>query len=219
MSKSIKYTTKNYQKTILEQYQTAIIEENYKERILKEIDGKEILQNYFNEYMQKNDAELDLEWGCLMYLFMKSAEKKDVTSVEEFYKKLKSYPENYFIEYILGDINLMYYGNIFESKDRFKKALELKENDSNCYYDLGFIYNLLGVFDKSLECFNKAVYYSENSANPKELKLKALHNIAVYYITVENDYDRAEEILNHILEEDPDYDRALATLTTLKGDA
>lgn len=216
MSNSIKYTTKNYQKTILEKYQTAIIEENYKERILKEIDGEECLQNYFNDYIQKNNEALDLEWGCLMYLFMKSAEKKDVTGVEEFYKKLKSYPENYFVEYILGDINLMYYGNIFESKDRFAKALELKENDSNCYYDLGFIYNLLGVFEKSLECFNKAVYYSENVDDSKEIKLKSLHNIAVYYITVDNDYERAEEILNNILEEDPDYDRAMATLRALK---
>ena len=219
MSKSIKYTTKDYQKTILEKYQITITEENYKKCILKEMDGKESLKGYFNEYMEKNNAELDLEWGCLMYLFIKSAEKKDVTSVEEFYKKLKSYPENYFIEYTLGDINLMYYGNIFESKDRFKKVLELKEDDSNCYYALGFIYNLLGVFHKSLECFNKAVYYSENSENPKELKLKSLHNVAVYYITVENDYDRAEKILNDILEEDPNYDRALATLRALKGDA
>ena len=219
MSKSIKYTTKDYQKTILEKYQIVITEENYKKCILKEMDGKESLKGYFNEYMEKNNAELDLEWGCLMYLFIKSAEKKDVTSVEEFYKKLKSYPENYFIEYTLGDINLMYYGNIFESKDRFKKVLELKEDDSNCYYALGFIYNLLGVFHKSLECFNKAVYYSENSENPKELKLKSLHNVAVYYITVENDYDRAEKILNDILEEDPNYDRALATLRALKGDA
>ncbi|MBC2396463.1 tetratricopeptide repeat protein [Clostridium tetanomorphum] len=219
MSNSIKHSIKNYQKIILEKYQTGIIEENYKERILKEIEGREALQNYFNEYIEKNKEALDLEWGCLMFLFIKASQEKNVTDVEEYSKKLNKYEDNYYIEYILGDISLMYYGDIFQAKDRFSKALTIKNNDSNCYYNLGFIYSLLGVFEKSLEYYNKAIYYSDNSVNPKDLKVTALHNVAVHYITVEEDYERAEEILEGILKEYPDYDKARATLTNLKGDA
>ncbi|WP_125154683.1 tetratricopeptide repeat protein [Clostridium rectalis] len=213
-----KGSIKKYQDFMKEKYKCQISEDNYKECILNEFSDRKFLKKYFQRYISKNSKKLDLTWGVLMFLFIKASEEKNVTAIEEYIRLLNKYPDNYFVEYILGDIDLMYYGRIFHSRDRFLKAIILKENDANSYYNLGFIYNLLGSFEKSLEYFNKAIYYSDNAINQKELKSNALYNIAIYYITVDDDVEKAEEILEEILKEDSNYTKAINTLRRMKGD-
>ncbi|MBU5484917.1 hypothetical protein KQI86_11275 [Clostridium sp. MSJ-11] len=209
---------KEYAKIINEKYGVNINDDNYADILLRELSYSAYLSEYFKEYINENKEKLSLEWAHLMFLFIHSVKEKNATSVVEYSKKLRGYVDNYYVEYILGDIDLMFYGDVFKSKDRFIKALTLRENDANAYYSLGFIYNLLGVFDKSLEYYNKAIYYYDNSTNPKDIKLKSLYNVAAYYITVNKDLDRGEEILNSLLEEEPNHEKAIETLKRLKGE-
>ncbi|WP_315117948.1 hypothetical protein [uncultured Clostridium sp.] len=213
-----KIELKEYAKIINDKYKVNIDDNNYVDILLGELSYSTYLSEYFKEYIDKNKEKLSLEWAYLMFLFINSVKEKNATFVVEYSKKLKRYSDNYYVEYILADINLMFYGDIFKSKDGFKKALELRENDANSYYSLGFIYNLLGLFDKSLDYYNKAVYYCNNSINPKDIKLNSLYNIAVYYITVNKDIDRGEEVLNALLEEEPNHEKAIETLKRIKGE-
>ncbi|MBV1821724.1 hypothetical protein G7A79_28370, partial [Coprococcus sp. MSK.21.13] len=146
---------KKYLDEIKKNYNMVVDEENYKEIILKEFEYSKFLQDYFKEYMEKE--ELDLNWGALMILFIKASKEKNVTLVEKYEKALKKYKNNYYLEYVLGEINLVYYGELFKAKDAFNNALKLRDNDGDCYYNLGFIYYLLGMFKKSFEFYIKAI--------------------------------------------------------------
>lgn len=214
MNKSL---LKKYENTIKDDYNKILNNENYKDIILEEFKGDKELTKYFTKYMSEEEG-LDKDWATVMYLFVKASKDKNVTLTEEYYKGLKSYKSNYYVEFVLGDINLMYYGNLFEAKERFAKAIALKEDDAAAHYNLGFIYNLLGIFSKSLEHYNKAIYFNENSVNPSNIKLNALYNVGIHYATVEKENEKAEEIFESILKEDPDNKNALLALKKLKGE-
>jgi len=94
--------------------------------------------------------QINLEWGCLMFLFIKADAEGDVHSLERYYKLLKEYPPNYLTEFVMAKLKLRYYGNLFQAKDKFLRALELKPNDAHCYYNLGLIYNLCRTQSKIL---------------------------------------------------------------------
>lgn len=217
-SQSNYHTIKKFQQIAEEEYNTNINEENYIEVILKEVEKNTSLYNYFKQYINDNKDKLNVLWSLEMFLFIRASEKKDVEEVENYSKRLKIYADNYYIEYVLADMGLRYYGNLFESKEKFLKALALKENDPMAYYNLGYIYNLLGMFDKSLENYQKSSFFSDDAPNGKELKVKALYNMAKYYLIVKNDEEKSEIILNEVLEINPDYNNARYMLDSLKGE-
>ncbi|MBM7871052.1 tetratricopeptide (TPR) repeat protein [Clostridium pascui] len=217
-SQSNYHTIKKFQQMVQEEYNTNINEENYIESILKEVEKNTSLHNYFKQYIEENKDKLDVLWALEMFLFIRASEKKDVEAVENYSKRLKIYADNYYTEYVLADMGLRYYGNIFESKERFLKSLELKKNDSMSYYNLGYIYNLLGMFDKSLENYQKSSFFSDEAPNGEELKVKALYNMAKHYLIVKNDDEKSEIVLNEVLAINPDYSNARQMLASLKGE-
>lgn len=217
-SQSNYHTIKKFQQIVQEEYNTDINEENYIEVILKEVEKNTSLYNYFKQYIDNNKDNLNVLWALEMLLFIRASEKKDVEEVENYSKRLKIYADNYYIEYVLADMGLRYYGNLFESKERFLKALALKGNDPMAHYNLGYIYNLLGMFDKSLENYQKSSFFSDDAPNGEELKVKALYNMAKHYLIVKNDDEKAEIVLNEVLEINPDYNNARYMLDSLKGE-
>lgn len=217
-SQSNYHTIKKFQQIVQEEYNTNINEENYIEVILKEVEENTSLCNYFKQYIDTNKDKINVLWALEMFLFVRASEKKDVEEVENYSKRLKIYADNYYVEYVLADMSLRYYGNLFESKEKFLKALSLKENDPMAHYNLGYIYNLLGMFEKSLENYEKASVFSEDAPDGKDLKVKALYNMAKYYLIVKNDEEKVKDLLNELLEINPDYNNARQMLDSLKGE-
>ena len=210
-----KKTLQRYLAKIRKDFDLVLTEENYKDIILEELESPPSLLDYFRDYMEKNRANT-LEWGCLMFLFIKADEEKHAPDIEKYYKLLEIYPPNGVIEIAMAELQLRYYGNIFKARDGFLKGLELKPDDAHSHYNLGFVYHLLGVFDKSFEHYEKAVINYQNANKPKEIKARSLYNLAVFKITVEHDYEEGERLLKEALAVMPMYPEAKRALKQMR---
>jgi len=197
-----------YLAKIKSEYDTLLTEENYKDMILEELESPPSLLDYFKEYMTRNKDIITLEWGCLFFLFIKAEQQKDVSDIKRYYKLLEKYPVNWLTEVTMAELELRYYGNLFKARDGFRKALQLKPNDAYCHYSLGFIYYLLGVFDKSTEHYENAVIHHKSANRPGEVKARSLYNLAVHKINIKHDYKEAKKLLRRALREMPDYPQA-----------
>jgi len=204
-----------YLAKIKKEYNVVLTEENYKDIILEELESPPSLLDYFRDYMEKNRANT-LEWGCLMFLFIKADEEKYALDFEKYYKLLERYPPNWFSEVGLAELQLRYYGNIFKARDGFLKGLELKPDDAHCHYNLGFVYHLLGVFDKSFGHYEKAVINYQTANKPKEIKARSLYNLAIFKINVEHDYGEGERFLKEALGVMPQYPEAKRALKQIR---
>lgn len=207
----------SYLAKIKKDYEIVLTEENHKDIILEEIESPPSLLDHFKDYMEKNKAVLTLEWGCLMFLFIKADEEKYAPDIEKYYKLLAIYPHNSFVEIAMADLQLRYHGNLFKAKDGFLKCLELKPHDAYCHYNLGYVYHLLGVFDKSFEHYEKAVINYQTANRPKEIKARSLHNLAIIKINVEHDYEGGERLLKEALAVMPEYPEAKRALRQIRG--
>jgi len=216
MTKKRKNTLQRYLAKIKRKYDVVLTEQNYKDMILEELKSPPSLLDYFKDYMAGNEDIITLEWGCLFFLFMKANQEKDVSRIERYYKLLKKYPLNWFTEVRVAKLELRYYGNLFKAKDRFYRALKLKPNDAYCHYNLGLVYYLLGVFEKSVEHYKNAVIHHKNAYNPGELKARSLFDLAVYKINREHNYKGAKKLLKDALREMPDYPQAKDVLRQIE---
>ena len=211
-----KKSLQRYLAKIKKDYNVSLTEENYKDIILEELESPPSLLDYFRDYMEKNKAKLTLEWGCLMFLFIKADEEKYAPDIEKYYKLLETYAPNWFTEGGLAELQLRDYGDIFKARDGFLKGLELKPDDAHCNYNLGFAYHLLGVSDKSFEHYEKAVINYQSANKPKEIKARSLHNLAVFKINVEHDYEEGERFLKEALAVMPRYPEAKRALKQMR---
>ncbi len=211
-----KKSLQRYLAKIKKDYNVVLTEENYKNIILEELESPPSLLDYFRDYMEKNKAKITLEWGCLMFLFIKADEEKYAPDIEKYYRLLETYTPNWFTEVGLAELQLRYYGNIFKARDGFLKGLELKPDDAHCHYNLGFVYHLLGVSDKSFEHYEKAVINYQTANKPKEIKARSLYNLAVFKINVEHDYEAGGRFLKEALALMPRYPEAKRALKQMR---
>lgn len=216
MTKKKKNKLQNYLAEIKRKHGIDLTEQNYQNMILQELESPTSLLDYFKDYMERNEEVTTLEWGCLIFLFIKTDQDENFSEIEKYYKLLRKYPANSFTELIMADLELRYYGNLFKAKDKYYKALELKPNDAHCHYNLGFIYYLLGMFDRAAGQYEKAIIHYNSANNPEELKARSLYNLAVHRINIEHDYQGARELLNEALRDMPDYPQAKQALRQIK---
>jgi len=211
-----KKSLQRYLAKIKKDYNVVLTEENYKNIILEELESPPSLLDYFRDYMEKNKAKITLEWGCLMFLFIKADEEKYAPGIEKYYRLLETYTPNWFTEVGLAELQLRYYGNVLKARDGFLKGLELKPDDAHCHYNLGFVYHLLGVSDKSFEHYEKAVINYQTANKPKEIKARSLYNLAVFKINVEHDYEAGGRFLKEALALMPRYPEAKRALKQMR---
>jgi tetratricopeptide (TPR) repeat protein len=197
-------------------YGIDINEENYKELLLNQMLEKKDLWEYLKRYMETNNTVISLEWGCLMYIFIKSFEEKDVYYIEKFYKKLLLYPENFILESWIGEFYYRYYADFFKARDKYLKALELKPMDAECHHNLALVYFYLGIPDKIIEHNEKAIMYCQNSNTPYEVKARSLFNIATLYINLYDNVSEGKKLIKQALKEMPDYPQAKQALKQIE---
>ncbi len=210
-------TLQKYLRNLEEEYDIILTEENYEQVILKELGEPESLLDYFRDYMKTNKDILSIEWACLMVLVILAYDDMYVPDIEKYYKLLKKYPANGYIEHIMGEIYLRYYGNLFKARDKFEVTLNLRQKDPHSHYELGFLYHLLGIFNKSCEHYEKAILYAEYGNLPNEIKARSLYNIATAKINIEQNYKEGRKLLEDALISMPDYSEARDALNLLPG--
>ncbi len=88
----------------------------------------------------------------------------------------------------------------------------MRPDNAHCYYNLGYVYHLLGVFNKSFEYYEKAVINHQTANKPKELKARSLYNLAVIEMNVEHDYEEAKRYFKGALAAMPQYPEAKRAL-------
>jgi tetratricopeptide (TPR) repeat protein len=210
-------TLQKYLREIEKEYDFILSEDNYEQIILEELDSPESLLNYFKDYMKINQHVISLEWGALMFLCIVAYDDMDVSNLEKYYKLLKNYPPNSYIEYAIGEMYFRYYGDFFKARDKFEVSLTLRQDDPHVHYELGFLYYLLGIFHKSREHYEKAVFYSKYGNCYSEIKARSLYNIAVSKINMEQNYEEGKKLLKEALVFRPDYPEAKEALSKLPG--
>ncbi|MDU6878879.1 tetratricopeptide repeat protein [Clostridium tepidum] len=213
-----KNLSRKYEKLLLDNYKQSIDDSNCKNLILEEIKGHKAIHRYLKEYIKNNKEILDLNWGKQMLLFIISFNEKDLELAEQCYKALKKYPDNYFIESVMADIDLRFYGDLFKARDKYLNALSLYDRDALVYYNLGLIYYLLGMFKKSIDFYNKSLNYINKMDNKEFIKSKCLYNIAVCEINYNNNPKEGEKLLKRSLKLNPNYTEANDLLEKLRGE-
>ncbi|CBZ02260.1 hypothetical protein EXN25_00085 [Clostridium botulinum] len=213
-----KNLSRKYEKFLLDNYRRNIDNSNYKDLILEGISSHKAIHRYLKDYIKNNKEVLDLNWGKQMLLFIISFNEKDLELAEICYKSLKKYPDNYFTESVMADINLRFYGNLFKARDKYLNALNLYDRDALVYYNLGLIYYLLGMFKKSMDFYNKSLNYINKMDNKEFIKSKCLYNIAVCEINYNNNYKEGEKLLKRSLKLNPHYKEANDLLEKLRGE-
>lgn len=208
---------KKYTQIIKRQYNLEFREDNYKKIILKQFSDDRATYNYFKRFMDDVDHNVDILWAKLNFLFIMSVKERDVEQVKRYYKLLNIYPKNFYNESIMADIYLRYYGDIFKAKDKYFNAIELKNNDYNAYYNLGYVYHLLGIFEKAAEYYELCAKNCTRSKSALLIKAKSLYNVAVYHINITGQADKAKKLLERSLKAYPQYENAQSTLEILKG--
>ncbi len=174
------------------------------------------LAQYSKQYMEDNSNNISLEWGCLMYIFVKSLEEEDVYFIEKTYKKLLVYPLHFLLESCMADIYYRYYADFFKARDKYLTALELKPMDAECHHNLALVYFYLGIPNKIIEHNEKAIMYCENSDIPSEVKAKSLFNIATLYINAYDNVSEGKKLIKQALREMPNYSQAKQTLKQIE---
>jgi len=200
---------------IKSKYGVTLNEENYQAKIIESLNASPDLIAYFRRYMEGN--EVDLEWGCLIFLLIKAADGGDARALKRYYRALRKYPPHFFVEAIMAEWELNYWGNLFEAKGKLCKALELKPNDPAGNHNLGLIYYFLGTFKKAAECYEKAITYSRDALEPADLKAISLYRLAVIKVNLDRDYLTAVRLLQEAVKVKPDYEPAGKALAKLKG--
>lgn len=198
-------------------YDIDITDENYVDLILNELERPPSLLDYIKNYVEINREVIDFEWGCLMFLFIKAEDEKNVFDIEKYYDLLRKYPADWFTEVSIAELQFNYYGNLFKALEKFRTALKLKPGDAHCHYNLGLVCHLLGLFDKSAEHYEKAALNYEKTNFPHDLKARSLYNIAVYEINIKGNHEKAGELLKEALREMPDYPEAKIALRKVRG--
>jgi tetratricopeptide (TPR) repeat protein len=217
MTKRTNNDLEKYLAEIKRKYNTDITDENYVDLILEELKRPPSILDYIKNYVKTNNEVVDLEWGCLMFLFIRADQEKHVSNIEKYYELLRKYPANWFTEVSIAELQLTYYGDLFKALEKFHTGLKLKPGDAHCHYTLGLIYHLLGVPNKSVEHYENAALHYENSNFPHDLKARSLYNIAVYEINIKEDYEKGEKLLKEALKEMPDYPEAKTALRQIWG--
>ncbi|MCD6456113.1 MAG: hypothetical protein J7K81_04925 [Methanophagales archaeon] len=72
------------------------------------------------------------------------------------------------------------------------------------------------VFVKSFEHYEKAVINYQTANKPKEIKARSLHNLAVFKMNVEHDYEAGERFLKEALAVMPWYPEAKRALKQMR---
>lgn len=189
-----------------------ITAENWQDLVKAEIAWPKNAAQYFAAYVDKHADQLGPEWAVHFLEFMENTWHDAERLLEIYEQELFRYPPCYIVEANVADAYFHYFGWINRAKKKYRKAVALAPDLAIGHYNLGQIYHLLGLFDRSLQEFELVVRYAGDDEN--EVAARSTFNIGVFK-SQRGDNREARHCVERALELMPDYPQAREALRML----
>lgn len=189
-----------------------ITAENWKDLVKAEIAQPESVAQNFAAYVDEHADQLGPEWAARFLDFMENTWQDAERLIEIYEQELSRYPPCYIVEVNVADAYRHYFGWMNRAKKKYREAVALAPDLAGGHYDLGQIYHLLGLFDRSLQEFELAARYIGD--DEKELAARSAFNIGVFKSRRGNNKE-AKRYIERALELMPDYPQAREALRML----
>jgi hypothetical protein len=175
------------------------------------------IEAYFDQYLKDNAEAVGWEWATLWICHALVSEAGGVESANDFYEVLiKEWPRNYLTELCQGRMQRDFSGEYFVARDLMKYALALNPEGCEAMYQLGVLYDLIGVpeyaFAFAQRAYEVAEQFGEGAGN---LKARISYNQAVAMWQAARPYGDIKAYLHRAIEDWPQYDRARQLLSDL----
>ena len=99
---------------------------------------------------------------------------------------------------------------------KFNKVILEGEKLLKKHPDKGYLQNICGLAHQRLNNIKTSIFYFKKAIELDPLNPGQKNNLANSYISL-NEYDKAEEIFNEILEKNPNYTAAIVNYARLKN--
>ena len=189
-----------------------ITAENWKDLVKAEIAQPKTVAQNFAAYVDEHANQLGPEWAAHFLDFMENTWQDAERLIEIYEQELSRYPPCYIVEANVADAYRHYFGWMNRAKRKYREAVALAPDLAIGHYDLGQVYHLLGLFDRSLQEFELAVRYAGDDEN--ELAARSTFNIGIFK-SRSGDYREAKRYIERALELMPDYPQAKEALRML----
>lgn len=175
------------------------------------------LLNYFQEYLEDNEDQVGWEWATLWICHALAAEGGDVLFADRVYQVLAAeYEHDYLTELARARMCRDFTGEYFLARDHFQRALALWPEGYEVHYQLGILYDLLGMPEYAFafaEVAHSKAEQFEDSAFRHQARVS--YNMAVAMWQAARPYGDIKAYLRRALDEWPEYERAQKLLEAL----
>lgn len=186
--------------------------ENWKDLVKAEIARPKSVAQNFAAYVDEHADQLGPEWAAHFLEFMENTWEDAERLIEIYEQELSRYPPCYIVEANVADAYRHYFGWMNRAKKKYREATALAPDLAIGHYDLGQIYHLLGLFDRSRQEFELAVHHAGDDEN--ELAARSIFNIGIFKSRGGNNRE-ARRYIERALELMPDYPQAREALRML----
>lgn len=191
--------------------------DNWREITFEDLELDKIVLKYLRNYLLEYERLLNVQWAKNIRKFIILHFNNEY---EEYYKiynsKLMGRPDNYYVEYSLGEYFYKARGKVLLAREHYKKADALLPENAKCKMHLSFIYNALGDSQKNLTYCRKALENADNEEiSVIQIKSQCLFNMGVVLINQYNDIQQGKEMIKKAIKIRPDYEYAKQILKIL----
>ena len=174
---------------------------------------------YVEAFINANGKALNWEWGALWICHIHLAEAGIVEDAVKMYEVLSTFPTNYMTELSHGRLHRDFTAEYIVAREHLGSAQQLWPEGCEGFYQLGILYDLLGMpeyaFGFAEKAYERADQYGETSY---KLKARISFNQAVAMWQAARPYGDIKAYLRRALEDWPDYERASGFLESLPED-
>jgi len=177
------------------------------------------IEPYMERFLEVNTKALNWEWCALWICHIHLSEAGIVADTLKMYEVLSTFPSNYLTELSQGRLHRDYTAEYFVAREHLNSAQTLWPEGCEGFYQLGILYDLLGMpeyaFGYAEQAYEKAEQYGDTSY---KLKSRISFNQAVAMWQAARPYGDIKAYLRRSLEDWPDYERSANFLESLPDD-
>jgi tetratricopeptide (TPR) repeat protein len=189
-------------------------------RMARGMASQKHVEAYFDQFVREESAQVSWEWGTLWITHGVLCEAGLVDVAGEIYQVMvENFPRDYFTEMSRGRMLRDFTASYFEARDHLRMAVELWPEGCEAAFQLGILYDLLGMPDYAF-AVEEMAYQSAGQFGETANRLRAQisFNQAVAMWQASRPYGDIKAYLRRALEEWPEYDKPQGFLASLPED-
>ncbi len=178
------------------------------------------LEGYVDQFISENREELGWEWATLWICHTFICEAGMIELAKSMYTALiENFPRDYHTEMAYARMKRDFLGEYFEARDHMRYATVLWPEGCEGYYQLGILYDLLGMPEFAFAMEERAYTLAEQFGDTAyRLRAQLSFNQAVAMWQAARPYGDIKAYLRRALEQWPSYERAQKFLDSLPED-